>query len=82
MRRNVSQVCAVIGSGAVLAAVVIGTVAGIGGQHPAVLTGSGPTGGSSETVTTAPPSPLVSMAVPAIKGPAPLPKEEQGLPGG
>ena len=36
-----------------------------------------------QTVTSsAPPSePLVSAAKPAVKGPAPLPSEEQGLPG-
>lgn len=37
--------------------------------------------GATSTVTTAPSAPAVQQAVPQIKGPAPLPVEEQGLPG-
>jgi hypothetical protein len=37
--------------------------------------------GTTSTVTTAPTAPPIPMAVPGIKGPAPLPVEEQGLPG-
>jgi hypothetical protein len=37
--------------------------------------------GVTVTQTTAARQPLVPMAEPSIKGPAPLPVEEQGLPG-
>jgi hypothetical protein len=37
--------------------------------------------GTTSTVTTAPGTPPIPMAQPSIKGPAPLPVEEQGLPG-
>jgi hypothetical protein len=37
--------------------------------------------GTTSTVTTAPGVPPIPMAVPGIRGPAPLPVEMQGLPG-
>jgi len=37
--------------------------------------------GTTSTVGRAPSAPPVPMAEPGIKGPAPLPVEEQGLPG-
>jgi hypothetical protein len=37
--------------------------------------------GTTSTAATAPTAPPIPMAVPSIKGPAPLPVEEQGLPG-
>jgi hypothetical protein len=37
--------------------------------------------GTTSTETTAPSAPAIPQAEPAIKGPAPLPVEEQGLPG-
>ncbi|HYO03628.1 MAG TPA: hypothetical protein VET27_17865 [Mycobacterium sp.] len=37
--------------------------------------------GTTSTVTTAPGTRPIPMAEPSIKGPAPLPVEEQGLPG-
>ena len=37
--------------------------------------------GATTTETTPPTAPAVGEAAPSIKGPAPLPKEEQGLPG-
>lgn len=37
--------------------------------------------GITSTVTTPPAAPATPLATPGIKGPAPLPVEEQGLPG-
>ena len=37
--------------------------------------------GTTSTVGPAPTAPPIPMAIPSIKGPAPLPVEEQGLPG-
>ncbi|WP_170220023.1 hypothetical protein [Mycolicibacterium hodleri] len=37
--------------------------------------------GATSTETTPPNAPAVGDAAPSIKGPAPLPSEEQGLPG-
>ena len=39
------------------------------------------TTGQTVTTTTPPPTPSVSEAKPSVTGPAPLPTEEQGLPG-
>jgi hypothetical protein len=39
------------------------------------------TTGQTVTTTTPPPEPSVSEAKPSVTGPAPLPSEEQGLPG-
>jgi hypothetical protein len=38
--------------------------------------------GVTETATTPPTEPAVGKAAPVMTGPAPLPSEEQGLPGG
>ena len=38
--------------------------------------------GVTETATTPPTEPAVAKAAPIMTGPAPLPSEEQGLPGG
>jgi hypothetical protein len=37
--------------------------------------------GVTETATTPPTEPATAKAAPNLTGPAPLPKEEQGLPG-
>jgi hypothetical protein len=80
MSRIVPQVCGVAGVCAVIAAGLLGAV---GTSQIQLLSGSaGPANvGSTETVTTPPAAPETSVAVPALKGPAPLPPEEQGLPG-
>lgn len=44
-------------------------------------TGSNGSAGATRTMTTAPSELPIPMARPAITGPAPLPLEEQGLPG-
>lgn len=79
MSRIVPQICGVAGVCAVIAAGLLGAV----GTADQRLSGSsGPVDvGSTETVTTPPAAPATPHAVPNIKGPAPLPPEEQGLPG-
>ncbi len=80
-RKNVKMLAAIIGGSAVVA---------IGAMN-AALTQEAHTGqdlaksttmtlGSTSTETTPPTAPAIGEAAPAIKGPAPLPSEEQGLP--
>ena len=80
-RRNVRVLAAIVGGSALVAlgAMNAGLVQGNGGQELAT-TGSMSVGATT-TVTTPPTAPAVGEAAPSIKGPAPLPKEEQGLPG-
>jgi hypothetical protein len=76
--RVVTHIFGVLGACAVIAAAPIGSGAILESQG----SGTGPlNSGSTQTNTRPPAAPKVSMAVPAIKGPAPLPPEEQGLPG-
>lgn len=81
-KRNVKCLSAVIGGSAVMA---LGALSMALGHEqagpPADVAGSKMTVGETSTETTAPAAPVVSMAVPAIKGPAPLPSEDQGVPG-
>jgi hypothetical protein len=80
-RRNVRVLAAIVGGSAVVAlgAMNAGLVQEHGGQD---LAKSGSmTVGATTTETTPPTAPAVGEAAPSIKGPAPLPKEEQGLPG-
>jgi hypothetical protein len=77
MPRLLSQVCLAAGACAVIAAAPVGSAGllQIAGSNPGPLP-------AEATITETTPStvPVVPIAVPAIKGPAPLPKEEQGLP--
>ena len=70
---------AAIGTGAVVAAVAVAT------QHDPGSTdadaGSTMSIGATVTESTAPTAPPITRATPGITGPAPLPPEEQGLPG-
>jgi hypothetical protein len=73
---------AVVGGSAVvtLGALSVGVVEGQ--MAPASV--AGPTQmslGATSTVSAPPSAPAIGEAAPGIKGPAPLPKEEQGLPG-
>lgn len=81
-KRNVKCLSAVIGGSAVMA---LGAFSMALGHEqagpPADVAGSKMTVGETSTETTAPGVPVISMAVPAIKGPAPLPSEDQGVPG-
>jgi hypothetical protein len=70
----------------VAAAAAIGALAIFDSQFSGAVAKSGSSGssvtaGSTETEGTPPSAPVTSMAVPAIKGPAPLPSEDQGVPG-
>jgi hypothetical protein len=78
-------VSAGIGASAAIAMCVLGVaVSTIGSAEPG---SSGPvptphaTIGETVTTTTPPTEPSVSEAKPSVTGPAPLPSEEQGLPG-
>lgn len=77
MSRLASQICLAAGVSALVTAAPIGSVALF--QNAAQNLSPFSTG-STTTDTTPPTIPATSMAVPLIKGPAPLPKEEQGLP--
>jgi hypothetical protein len=80
MKKEVKQL-AVIGGSAVVMLGVLGVAVG---QEQA-STGSVASSGMQTAVTVTAPHPATApetaMATPAIKGPAPLPPEEQGLPG-
>lgn len=84
MNKTEVKFSAVIGGIAVVALGALG-VAGAQQENPTSLVGSEPSSpmltGETITATTAPSEPETPMAVPGIKGPAPLPLEEQGLPG-
>jgi hypothetical protein len=82
MNDNVKLFAAIVGGSAVvtLGAVSVGVVEGQ--TAPAHAAGSAQmTLGAASTDTTPPNAPAVAEASPSIKGPAPLPTEEQGLPG-
>ena len=70
-----------------LSAIVASAVIGISAVAVAITqasysaTGSTMQTGVTQTATTAPTEPATAKAVPIMTGPAPLPKEEQGLPG-
>ncbi|TMS55806.1 hypothetical protein [Mycobacterium sp. DBP42] len=69
------------------AAVALGVLGAVGGQQngPVSLLGFQPSSPMQTGITITPSNPAhapeVPMATPGIKGPAPLPLEEQGLPG-
>ncbi len=69
---GVIAACAVVGVGAVVVAATepIDSAAGSTMQT-----------GATVTATTPPTEPVVGKAAPIVTGPAPLPSEEQGLPG-
>jgi hypothetical protein len=70
-----------------LSAIVASAVVGVGAVVVATTeprdsaSGSTMQTGMTETATTPPTEPAVGKAAPSVTGPAPLPKEEQGLPG-
>lgn len=81
MSHKTIRLVAVIGTSAV---VTIGAAAvGISQDRSSFGTdaSSGMSTGATVTKSVAPTAPEVPEAKPAIKGPAPLPPEEQGLPG-
>jgi hypothetical protein len=77
MPKFTSQICLGAGACALIAAAPIGSL----GILLSPGSSAGPLSTGSTIIETTPSTvPATSMAVPAIKGPAPLPKEEQGLP--
>lgn len=70
---------AIVAGGAVVSMGVIGAT--LAQAAPGFVADSTMSTGVTSTVTTAPAAPPIPMAEPSIKGPAPLPVEEQGLPG-
>ena len=75
--RKVRALSAIVASAAVsVGAVVVATTEPI---HS--VAGSTMQTGVTETATTPPTAPATEKAAPILTGPAPLPSEEQGLPG-
>jgi hypothetical protein len=70
-----------------LSAIVASAVVGVGAVVVAATepihsaAGSTMQTGVTETATTPPTEPAIGKAAPIVTGPAPLPSEEQGLPG-
>ena len=70
-----------------LSAIVASAVIGVGAVVVAATepthsaSGSTMQTGVTETATTPPTEPAIGKAAPVMTGPAPLPKEEQGVPG-
>jgi hypothetical protein len=82
MHYNAKVFAAIVGGSAVvtLGALSVGIMEG----RMAPVSVAGPTQmslGATSTESAPPSAPAIGQAAPAIKGPAPLPKEEQGLPG-
>jgi hypothetical protein len=69
--------------GAIAASAVVGAGAVVVAATEPIDSASGSTmqTGVTETATTPPTEPATGKAAPIVTGPAPLPSEEQGLPG-
>ena len=82
MHYNAKIFAAIVGGSAI---VTLGALsAGIIEGQTAPASAAGPpqmTLGATTTEKTPPNAPAIGEAAPSIKGPAPLPSEEQGLPG-
>jgi hypothetical protein len=72
---------AVIGAGAAITAAALGVAILQGPSGADMAAPSEMSTGVTVTATTPASEAPIPVAEPAIKGPAPLPKEEQGLPG-
>jgi hypothetical protein len=72
---------AVIGGSAVITAAALAGAILQGPSGSSAIAGSEMSTGVTVTATTAPTGVPIPVAQPSIKGPAPLPPEEQGLPG-
>jgi hypothetical protein len=70
--------------GAIVASAVVGVGAVVVAATEPIQSAAGSTmqTGVTDTATTPPTEPVVGKAAPVMTGPAPLPSEEQGLPGG
>jgi hypothetical protein len=79
MKSNQVKALAVVGGSAVVTLGVLG--AALGQERASDVTVASSGSGATSTVSQPPTAPATPVATPAIKGPAPLPPEEQGLPG-
>ena len=84
--RQYKVISAAVGASAAIAMSVFGVAVSTvsSAQGPFTLspvTAPSATTGQTVTATKAPSAPATSHAKPSIEGPAPLPPEEQGLPG-
>lgn len=79
-RRNVKVFAAIVGGSAVVALGAINAAFVQEHAGPDMAKSSTMTIGATSTETTPPTAPAVGEAAPSIKGPAPLPSEEVGLP--
>ena len=81
MKKNELKLLAVIGGSVVVMLGVLGVALGQEQASPGSVASSGMSTGGTVTASHPPTAPKTAMATPRIKGPAPLPPEEQGLPG-
>jgi hypothetical protein len=79
-RRNVKVFAAIIGGSAVVAIGAMNVALAQQESGQDMAKSSTMTIGATSTETTPSTAPAIGDAAPAIKGPAPLPSEEQGLP--
>jgi len=81
MKKTEVKLLAVVGVSAAVTLGVLGVAVGQEQTGAGSVASSGMSTGVTATATTPPTEPASAVAVPGIKGPAPLPTEEQGLPG-
>jgi hypothetical protein len=81
MKRSDTKLAAIIGGSAVVTLGVLGGTIMQAQTGPGTVTSSEMSTGVTITQSPAASVPAIAVATPAIKGPAPLPVEEQGLPG-
>lgn len=81
MKSSEKTLAALIGGSAVVALGILGGTIMQTAAGPGTVTSSEMSTGVTITQSPAPTAPAIAVATPAIKGPAPLPLKEQGLPG-
>lgn len=81
MAKKTSGLLAVIGGSAIVAAAAAGIGIAQGSPSADTISAGDMTTGQTVTRTTAPSRAPIAEATPEIKGPAPLPVEQQGVPG-
>lgn len=75
--RTVKMFAATIGGGAVVTIGALNTTVPAQHDSPYLAGGTTMSTGATSTMTTPPTAPAIAQAVPKIKGPAPLPSEEE-----
>ena len=81
MKKTEVKLLVVVGVSAAVTLGVLGVAVGQEQAGAGSLASSGMSTGVTVTAANPPTGPANAVAVPGIKGPAPLPPEEQGLPG-